>query len=333
MLGQKWISTCTCWSRVLVATVACVGLSESANRVLDIVDDSFKEKLVGIGVSEARFMSSCAAAGVDFSNALVVARQQLHLDAAELREVLGPLGKTAIARRGDYADALFKALGASSLSYLDASTYEGADVIVDLNEAAPNDVKGRFSAVVESGTIEHVFRAATAIETIGDLVAPGGHLLVVSPTDGWAGHGFYQLSPEFFFRALAPSRGFDSVQAWLCVHRGERWYRLVDPLQAGRRIEFHTPTQSSIFLLARRSSAPGIERDNPVQSDYAAAWTGGTQPAGSIGALSHISLGRLRAPALRLRRRLLNAGNGGLDPRYFQRVDKATVRSGTLVPR
>ena len=286
---------------------------------------------MGIGVCEARFFASCAAAGVDFSSSLVIARQELHLDAPVLQDVLRPLGFTVDSRKGDYADAFFTALGASRLSYLDASSYEGADVVLDLNEPAPNDVKGRFSAVVESGTIEHVFRAATAIETIGDLVAPGGHLVIASPSDGWAGHGFYQLSPEFYFRALSPERGFDSVQAWLCVHRGERWYRVVDPLQAGRRVEFHTSRPSSVFLVAHRSSETVVNRRSPVQSDYAAAWVGDSRPAGALGPLRRVPMGRLRGPALRWRRRVLNFPNGGLDPRFFRRVNPATVRSGVLV--
>src|SRR5437763_3852117 len=53
--------------------------------------------------------------------------------------------------------ALFRALGFTSVESLDASDYEGADIVWDLNKAVPDSLKAKYDVVFDGGTSEHVF--------------------------------------------------------------------------------------------------------------------------------------------------------------------------------
>lgn len=54
--------------------------------------------------------------------------------------------------------SILRALGASSVTSMDFSDYEGADVIYDLNRRQlPEHLKQAFDIIIDIGVIEHVF--------------------------------------------------------------------------------------------------------------------------------------------------------------------------------
>jgi len=120
-----------------------------------------------------------------------------------------------VAEPGGWADGLFRHLGAKELVSIDASGWEGATVVHDLNRPVPPDLLDRFTVVIDSGTLEHVFDFPTAIRNCMQMVRVGGHLLLMTPSNNEAGHGFYQFSPELLFRALSPAYGYSVVEMLL----------------------------------------------------------------------------------------------------------------------
>ena len=61
-------------------------------------------------------------------------------------------------------------------------------------------------------------------------------LLMSSPANGQCGHGFYQFSPELFYR-LFEANGFDPVEVYLVgLNKPSRWFRATDPRVAKRRL-------------------------------------------------------------------------------------------------
>ena len=60
-----------------------------------------------------------------------------------------------------------------------------------MNEAIPDSLKGKFSCVLDGGTLEHVFNFPQAIKNAMEIVAIGGHFLGVVPANNFSGHGFY----------------------------------------------------------------------------------------------------------------------------------------------
>ena len=126
---------------------------------------------------------------------------------------------------GRYAEPLFRLLGAATIDSLDAADYEGCTIVHDLNIELPTALQASHTAVIDVGSLEDVFHFTTGLRSCMELVKPGGHFLSVTPTNGWMGHGFYQFSPEVFFRALDENNGFQLEKILFCeVGNGSRWY-------------------------------------------------------------------------------------------------------------
>ena len=170
---------------------------------------------------------------------------------------------------GCYADALFHDLGARELEVYDASAYEGATQLHDFNTRIGSAHRERYTAVFDGGSLEHVFNVPVALENLMSMVAVGGHYISAVPCNNWAGHGFYQFSPELFFRALSPENGFDHTSVIAYAETGpSSSLELVDPLRAGRRLEFSSSGKLSLFVVAKRVAAVPMFGSYPHQSDY-----------------------------------------------------------------
>lgn len=70
----------------------------------------------------------------------------------------------------------FAHLGFSRVDAVDVSDYEGANVILDLNEPAKSGTP-QYDFVLNSGTIEHVFHIPNYFQNIHSLCKVGGHIL------------------------------------------------------------------------------------------------------------------------------------------------------------
>jgi hypothetical protein len=212
---------------------------------------------VGIDRRGQQFLEAARASGVDFSRLCTIGRQDMTV---------------AGLSRAEYADGVFRGLGAHTVDALDISDYEGATVVHDLNGAEPPEVTERYTAVLDGGSLEHIFHVPNALRSITSLVEVGGHVLFINPTDGNSGHGFYQFSPEFFFRVLSPENGFRMVS---CYYRelGRRpWYEVPDPASIGRRVEISARTSAYLYVVAQKVSAATPFEKPPLQSDYVATW-------------------------------------------------------------
>jgi 2-polyprenyl-3-methyl-5-hydroxy-6-metoxy-1,4-benzoquinol methylase len=76
------------------------------------------------------------------------------------------------------------------VSSIDASDYENATYVHDLNVPIPDHLKGQFDLVDDGGTLEHVFNFPVALRNCMEMVKVGGHLLLNVPTNNFVGHGF-----------------------------------------------------------------------------------------------------------------------------------------------
>ena len=282
---------------------------------------------MGVDTAATEFLGFVRAVGVDYGSTLTIGRQSRFGSVDELTKALGPwcakreldVLAQALRAAGGYADPVFAALGAAKLAALDRSDFEGATILHDLNEVRPDERAGRWTCVFDGGSTEHVFQFPRALETTMRLVAPGGHLVTAVPANQQMGHGFYQVSPEVYFRSLVVENGYQLVGAFLHIE-GLRtgWYRITDPAQAGRRLDVATLGPAEMFVCARRVGDAGLHR-TPQQSDYADAWeTGSTTTPAPASRRSRVrqrtfraapGAGRAARAASRLRRR----GAAGLE--------------------
>jgi hypothetical protein len=151
---------------------------------------------------------------------------------------------------------------------------ENATILHDMNLPLPDAYHDRFSLVMDGGSLEHVFHYTTALKNAMEAVVPGGHFLTVTPSNNLMGHGFYQFSPELFFRALSPVNGFEIHRALVYEQPWKgNWYEVADPQQLRTRVELMNFRPTYLVVCARKIASVPIFAQTPQQSDYTALWS------------------------------------------------------------
>ena len=287
---------------------------------------------MGLDANGCRFVLYAHRLGADFSETLTLGRQGVHLAPRELDRALaefgapaGAGGAAALVQASDgYAEGLLRHLGAREVVSMDASSYEGATLVHDLNLPAPPVLHERFTAVIDGGTLEHVFDVATALRSCMTMLRPGGHFLAMAPSNNFMGHGFYQFSPELYFRAFSRENGFEIRRVIAVDAAAERWYRVRDPLEAGRRVGVVGRAPTQLLVLARKLHGVPPLLEAPVQADYRAAWDGPPRPRSAFRAPADWLHRRLPRPVRLLAKRLLDRltpGSARYDPELFEPID------------
>lgn len=302
---------------------------------------------MGIDLNTARFLAWSRTRGVDFAQTAMLGRQTLmggtpfSLVRAASRHPWMPFPSAeALAGARGYAEPLFHQLGAQEVHSYDASAYEGATHLWDLNEPPPVASCERYSAVFDGGTLEHVFDFPSALQGALRLLRPGGHYLAATPAHGWFGHGFYQFSAELFQQVFTPANGCELVALLMFEDRRDAsFYEVLDPARAGGRHKFASLIPATLAVVARRTGVIP-DRLRLQQSDYAAAWEaarGGPSAEAGEGISSGPGPGSRLAACLRRwgkARYLALGGNPFFDTRIYREMKlSGTGPAATITPQ
>jgi len=232
---------------------------------------------MGLDTAAVKFLCAAKSMGVDFTDTAMIGRQSLFPSVDALQAVFSILGipgnADAFLRDNEYGEAFFTLLGAKRIASVDASNYENASHICDMNLPIPADLRERFSVVLDGGTLEHIFNIPQALKNCMEMVKVGGHFIQVNEANNFMGHGFWQLSPELIFRAFAPNNGYRIEIVLLHqVVPGGGWYLVFDPEKVRRRVELCNCLPTYILTIAKRMAIADIFASPPQQSDYVAVW-------------------------------------------------------------
>jgi len=93
----------------------------------------------------------------------------------------------------------YGALGFTDCQALDATDYEGADIIADLNVPIPEQFHNQFDVIVDWGTLEHVFHLPQALDNLFKMLRIGGRIIHFDAASNSVDHGFYMYSPTLFW--------------------------------------------------------------------------------------------------------------------------------------
>jgi hypothetical protein len=280
---------------------------------------------MGILYHQARLLCEARAAGMSFARTLTVARLSVYLHPAEVRAIRRLYQQTsgdpangllADYRFGEYSDHFLRdLLDIATLDVLDHSAYEGAALLHDLNQPVPQEWWGRYDAVIDGGSLEHVFNFPVAVANLMRLTRIGGGVFLMVPANNLCGHGFYQFSPELMYRVFAPANGFVLKKIVLlkaCFPGVEltpirRAYEVADPAAVRRRVGLVSRHPVVMMVEAHKVADATPFAVAPQQSDYVAAWERAPRPAARVKSVVKRLLARL---PLGLRNRLLG---------YYQR--------------
>ena len=221
---------------------------------------------------------------INFQKVVTLGHQRSYITSNLQNRISKELGISIDSLSQDYSDGFMEAIGVQTLEILDVSDYENATIIHDLNTPIPDSLREKFTIVVDIGTSEHVFNVTQSLENLRNLCRSQGHVLMVNPANNWLGHGFYQFSPELFFRAFNNEFGFEVKSLYLIKKRifRETWYKLNDPKNVGRRGTIQTNKRCYIAVIASKSM-PTTTVASPQQSDYVSAW--GEQKVSKLGSI------------------------------------------------
>ena len=219
--------------------------------------------------------------GVNFKRSIAIGRQGLHLSEQDFRSILLRNSLPEIEFE-HYFEPFFRLLGAEVVDSIDASTYENATVIQDMNLPIADVHKQKYSLVVDGGSLEHIFNFPTAIRNCMELVEEGGHFIGITPANNFFGHGFYQFSPELFYRIFSQNNGFRMVKMYLFTYSKNdvsEVFEVVDPDSVGKRVTLQNAYRTYLFFIAKRENITELFAEPPQQSDYEnLVWQGEAYP-------------------------------------------------------
>ena len=235
---------------------------------------------MGLDDKATQFLLAARQLGVSLERTVMIGRQRLHLTESILRRRLADFGITTdaitvrrlLVESAGYSEPLLKFLGAEQIRSIDTSEYEGASLILDLNQSVLPTLKGMFTTVLDAGTLEHIFNFPIAIRNCMEMVQLGGHLLSVTVTNNMTGHGFYQFSPELFYRVLSEHNGFSVTRMLVTETSSTDWYEVSDPASVGNRVQLRTFRPTYLCVIAKRVALKPLLESMPQQSDYVTRW-------------------------------------------------------------
>ncbi len=246
---------------------------------------------MAICFNDAKLLWRARWSGSDFSELMTVGHLSLFLHPQEVRELkaefkikipAAPKAPLLRYKFGDYSDEfLTQFLGVNTLDILDVSAYEGATIIHDLNQPLPESFWEKYTAVIDCGSLEHVFNFPVAIENMMRLARVGGSLFITTPCNNLCGHGFYQFSPELMFRVFTAGNGFELKDLFLFEARfpsveltaNHRVFQVFDPEQVQDRVGVLSKGPIMMMVHAIKKKAVKPFSNWPLQSDYRPLWS------------------------------------------------------------
>ena len=159
---------------------------------------------MGIPTLHAKILFYSTTLGVSFDRTLTLGRQNLYTSKKDVRRYVSRFMNDDLVagdefQDNEYAETLFKNLGANLIDSMDNSTYEGATVLHDLNQPINENMKNRYTAIFDGGTCEHVFNFPAAIKNCMQMLKVGGHFISFTVADNMCGHGFISIFSRIIF--------------------------------------------------------------------------------------------------------------------------------------
>ena len=109
---------------------------------------------------------------------------------------------------------LFRMMGAGSLKTLDAFDNDRPDIQWDLCQPVERSMYNQFDLVFDIGVLEHTADIFQSLENVGNLVKPGGWMILYLPMVSPINSCMYHPNPPFYFDNLS-ANGFEELTAWI----------------------------------------------------------------------------------------------------------------------
>ncbi len=112
--------------------------------------------------------------------------------------------------------AFFSLFSCADVHCLDISSYEGADIILNLSQTLPDDLLGRFDFIYEGSCLDNIFDAAAAQRNLSRLLRPGGRIFQVE-CSARVNHAYTAFALSWFHDYFAVNE-YEDCQVYLAQH-------------------------------------------------------------------------------------------------------------------
>jgi hypothetical protein len=109
---------------------------------------------------------------------------------------------------------LFRMLGFQRIESMDAFDNEAPTYVQDLNNPIPESLHGKFDAVLDFGTLDHVYDMRMAVANIVNMLKVGGVVVIYDAMIGWHNQSLYNFQPPFFFDTFR-AYGFADMELFI----------------------------------------------------------------------------------------------------------------------
>jgi hypothetical protein len=106
-------------------------------------------------------------------------------------DLQGQVGRIAETR------SVFEAMD-SEIDFVDIVASRGLEIVMDLNQPAPEGLHGRYDVVYDGGTMEHCFNVGQVMKNITAMTRTGGYIIHLNPLN-FFNHGFFNFNPTFYY--------------------------------------------------------------------------------------------------------------------------------------
>lgn len=250
---------------------------------------------MGLDLNGVRFLLYAQKLGVNFDQTAMLGRQSLDLSETDLKRALKSFGyttdnktaKSIISKNDGYAEPLLMHLGARVIHSYDNSPYEKATHLHDMNIDIPSKLTGQYSALIDGGSLEHIFNFPVAIKNCMEMLKIGGYFLGITPANNFMGHGLYQFSPELYYNIFTPQNGFKIINVIAFEDKpGATWYLVKEPKEVKSRIQLINNHPTYLLIIAQKTRKVSIFETTPQQSDYVSMWNQDTSKTEAAGILN-----------------------------------------------
>ena len=203
----------------------------------------------------------------NFGNVLTLGKQEIILT-NEDKKRLNLFEKDYV--NDEYIDKLLvDKFKANSVKSVDNSSFEGADIIHDMNKPIKN-LNEKFDTIIDFGTSEHIFNVVENLSNISKFCKNNGIILHSLPANNNCGHGFWQFSPELFFSLYSENNGFSDTEIFVFnTHNKYEWWK-VEKQKLGERLEISS--DAPLYVLVKTIKKSETQNKDVQQSDYIERW-------------------------------------------------------------
>jgi hypothetical protein len=196
------------------------------------------------------------------------------VEPAEVPAELDEETRGAVAHHAQYiSDRMFFAmLGVEEILAIDYTDYEGAQLIINLNEPLPPQHEGTVDFVFGGSVLDNIFDPATYVANVARLLRPGGRFFdqnIIAQMH----HAYLLVTPAWMMDFYVVNR-FASVHLYLCEHSSAGFVHVYGVVPSPDRIisDFGPPRGAlPLGLVLVAEKGPESTSDVlPIQDQYRA---------------------------------------------------------------